>query len=156
MALATDTPWHWCIGSSKARPDDVAIKYRPARPMTQPNVSIQLHEVTIDCLDVDRVASFWAGVLGGHPHEPMPGWLRLRANTAGGSLTVNFQPVPEVKAGKARVHLDLLTDDLEAATTRVIQLGGRSTGERHDYDEGAVVVLTDPEGTELCLVEYRK
>lgn len=87
MASATDTPWHWCIGSSKARPDDVAIIHRLACPMTQPNVSIQLHEITIACLDVARVASFWAGLLGGHPHEPMPGWLRLRATTASGPLT---------------------------------------------------------------------
>jgi hypothetical protein len=35
-----------------------------------------------------------------------------------------------------------------------ITLGGRFTGERHDYDEGAVVVMADPEGNEFCLVHY--
>lgn len=64
--------------------------------------------------------------------------------------------MPEPKQGKARVHLDLLTDDLEATVARVVALDGRTTGERHDYDEGTVVVLVDPEGTEFCLVAYRR
>jgi len=114
-------------------------------------VSFRLHEITIDCLDVPGVARFWAALLGGEPFEPMPGWLRLPAPTPGGPI-VNFQPVPEPKQGKARVHLDLLTDDLDAAVARVTALGGRETGQRHDYPEGSVVVLTDPEGTEFCVV----
>ena len=68
---------------------------------------------------------------------------------------LNFQPVPEPKQGKTRVHLDLLTDDLDATLSRVVALGGRTTGERHDDDEGTVVVLADPEGTEFCVVAYR-
>jgi predicted enzyme related to lactoylglutathione lyase len=92
-------------------------------------VSFRLHEITIDCLDVRRVARFWAALLGG-------------------------EPLPEPKQGKARVHLDLLTDDLDAAIARVSALGGRETGQRHDYPEGSVVVLTDPEGTEFCVVAY--
>lgn len=36
----------------------------------------------------------------------------------------------------------------------MIRLGGRSMDERHDYDEGIVIVMADPEGNEFCLVEY--
>ena len=117
-------------------------------------VKVRLHEITIDCADVLRVATFWAGLLGGEPYKPMPGWLRLGSSSDAGPV-LNFQPVPEPKQGKARVHLDLLTDDLQATVNRVVALGGRTTGERHDYDEGTVVVLTDPEGTEFCVVAYR-
>lgn len=67
---------------------------------------------------------------------------------------LNFQPVPEPKQGKSRVHLDLLTDDLAAAVSKAVALGGYETGERHKYEEGTVAVLTDPEGTEFCLVAY--
>jgi predicted enzyme related to lactoylglutathione lyase len=116
-------------------------------------VSFRLHEITVDCADVPRAANFWAGLLGGELREPMPGWLRLGSTDDRPML--NFQPVPEPKQGKARVHLDLLTDDLDAAVARVRALGGRETGERHDYDEGSVIVLADPEGTEFCLVAYR-
>jgi hypothetical protein len=45
-------------------------------------------------------------------------------------------------------------DDVEGAIDLVAGLAGRATGERHDYDEGAVVVMTDPEGHEFCLVQY--
>jgi len=115
---------------------------------------VRLHEVTIDCTDVVREARFWSGLLGGEPSEPMPGWLRLAPSGAGAPM-VNFQPVPEPKRGKTRVHLDLLAEDLEAATAWVIRLGGRPTGERHAYDEGTVAVFTDPEGVEFCIVAYR-
>jgi predicted enzyme related to lactoylglutathione lyase len=116
-------------------------------------VFVRLHEITVDSVDVARVGAFWSALLGSELHEPMPGWLRLRPPPEGGPL-LNFQPVPEPKRGKARVHLDLVTDDLGAAIDCVIGLGGRYTGERHEYDEGTVVVMTDPEGTEFCLVEY--
>ena len=65
-----------------------------------------------------------------------------------------FPTGPRAKKGKTRVHLDLLTDDLDAATARVVALGGGPTGERHEYDEGTVVVMADPEGTEFCVVAY--
>lgn len=118
-------------------------------------VQVRLHEVTIDCRDVVRVARFWAALLGVEPYEPMPGWLRLPPPAAGAPM-VNFQPVPEPKRGKTRVHLDLLTEDLEASAARVVELGGRPTGERHAYDEGTVAVFTDPEGVEFCIVEYAR
>jgi len=55
-------------------------------------------------------------------------------------------PVPEPKVGKVRIHLDLAVDDVDSAARRVVELGGRETGERHQYPQGVVVVLTDPEG----------
>jgi predicted enzyme related to lactoylglutathione lyase len=65
---------------------------------------------------------------------------------------INIQPVPEDKVGKARVHLDVWVDDLDAAVSYVEQLGGSHTGEVHREPEGIDVVMTDPEGTEFCLV----
>ena len=114
----------------------------------------RLHEITIDCSDVATVATFWAEVFGAELREPLPGWRRLGPLTDCGPV-LNFQPVPEPKHGKARIHLDLLTDDLPAAVRRVTELGGTETGERHDYDEGSVVVMADPEGHEFCLVQHR-
>ena len=111
-----------------------------------------LHEITIDCLDVQHVAEFWAALLGAELREPLPGWRRLGPMIEGAPV-LNFQPVPEPKRGKSRIHLDLLTDDLTAAIQRVVQLGGRER-ERHVYDEGTIVVMADPEDHEFCLVEY--
>lgn len=108
--------------------------------------------VTIDCAEPDVLARFWSGLLGGELSVPLPGWLRLGAR--GGAPVLNFQPVPEPKRGKTRIHLDVTVDDIHRGMQTVLQLGGRSTDERHDYDEGVVIVMADPEGNEFCLVQY--
>ena len=114
-------------------------------------MDVRWAEVTMDCADPVRAASFWQAVLGGAIHEPLPGWRRL---TVEGRPDLTFQPVPEPKTVKARVHLDLVVDDLGEALALVTSLGGRATGERHVYPEGTVAVVTDTEGTEFCMVEY--
>ena len=48
----------------------------------------------------------------------------------------------------------MTVDHLDEAIQLVTSLGGRTTDERHDYDEGVVVVMADPEGHEFRLVQY--
>jgi hypothetical protein len=54
------------------------------------------------------------------------GWFRIGPSPAGGPA-ITFQPVPEEKAGKTRIHPDVWVEDLEAAINLVRDLGGRST-----------------------------
>jgi hypothetical protein len=109
--------------------------------------------VTIDCLDVELVARFWSALLDRPAGPSEPGWVYL--GDPGDALPrLVFQPVTEPKQGKTRVHLDIAVDDIDAGIAQVVALGGDSTGERHEYDEGVVVVMTDPEGHEFCLVQY--
>ncbi|MCW2815355.1 MAG: hypothetical protein JWN84_2810 [Nocardioides sp.] len=74
-----------------------------------------------------------------------------------------FQQVPEGKSAKNRVHLDVRVAPglqgeermaaLEAECERLVALGARRL-ERHDPQpplSHGHVVLTDPEGNELCL-----
>jgi hypothetical protein len=112
-----------------------------------------LSGITIDCIDPARLAAFWGGLLDRPEGPPMPGWRQL-GKRGDAVPRVNFQPVPERKVGKARVHVDITVDDVDDAMGSVAELGGRWTGERHDYDEGVVVVMADPEGNEFCLVQY--
>ena len=67
---------------------------------------------------------------------------------------LTFQRVPEPKTAKVRIHLDIQVDDIGAARQQVEDLGGRWSGERHDYDDGIVVIMHDPENHEFCLVQY--
>lgn len=110
--------------------------------------------VTIDCIDPVRVAHFWSSLLGREPGPSQEGWVYLGERRDPQPRLV-FQPVAEPKQGKVRIHLDVTVDDLDEAIRTVQDLGGRFTGERHEYDEGIVVVMTDPEDHEFCLVEYR-
>jgi hypothetical protein len=66
-----------------------------------------------------------------------------------------FRPVPEPKRGKNRVHFDLTTtslDDQRKSVSRLVELGARriDIGQRPDEPH---VVLADPEGNELCVIE---
>ena len=109
-------------------------------------------EVTIDCVETERVATFWGALLDapsqGHGQA---GWFRVGPLVSGGPV-INFQPVPESKVGKTRIHLDVWTDDLDAAVALVEDLGGRRLSEMGEDPEGVGFVMADPEGNEFCLV----
>ena len=109
--------------------------------------------VTFDCVDPHRVARFWSALTGREPGPSEAGWVYL-GERGDPEPRLVFQPVPEPKAGKVRIHLDVTVDDMDEAIELVTALGGRFTGERHDYDEGTVVVMADPEDHEFCLVRY--
>ena len=109
--------------------------------------------VTIDCNDPDALATFWSAVLGTAIVEPgpdRPGWRRLQPFGAGPRL--NFQPVDEPKVGKARLHLDVLVDDIDAAVERIVALGGADTGTREELPRGRIAVMRDPGGNEFCVL----
>ena len=106
----------------------------------------------MDCGDPVRVADFWSRLLDLPSRAiDLPGWFRVGPVVAGGPV-ITFQPVPEPKSGKTRLHLDIWVDDLDAAVERVRRLGGTSAGETHEYEDGTVIVMSDPEGNEFCLV----
>jgi predicted enzyme related to lactoylglutathione lyase len=113
--------------------------------------SVAWAEVTIDCLDTERVGTFWAGLLDVPLSPQGGGWFRLGPLVSGGPI-INFQPVPEPKVGKTRIHLDVWVDDLDAAVALVVSLGGSATDEVHVYEEGTVVVMADPEDNVFCVV----
>jgi predicted enzyme related to lactoylglutathione lyase len=111
-------------------------------------------EVTIDCRDTKRVATFWAGLLDLPVRAHDDGWFQLGPAIQGGPV-INIQPVSEEKVGKARVHLDLWVDDLDASIALVERLGGTHTGEAQTVPEGTNAVMADPEGTEFCVFALR-
>ncbi|GAA1541066.1 hypothetical protein GCM10009762_13210 [Dermacoccus barathri] len=111
--------------------------------------------VTIDCVDPARLARFWSDLLGRPRTAEMdaPGWASVgsRHDTA---PRLTFRAVPEARAGKVRIHLDVSVGDVEEARRRIEALGGSWAGVRHDYDEGSVLTMCDPEGNEFCIVSY--
>ncbi len=109
--------------------------------------------VTVDCVDPERVARFFSVLLGRPAGPSEDGWVYL-GERGDAQPRLVFQPVEAPQAGKVRIHLDIAVDDIDEAVREVVELGGGSTGERHDHDEGVVVVMTDPEAHEFCLVQY--
>lgn len=108
-----------------------------------------LGEVVIDCHDPVQLAQFWQRVLGGYLVRQSHEWVALEPPTG---VTVSFQRVPETKAVKNRVHLDVDVGDLQEATVAAVAAGARRLGEVM-YDEmGGFQVMADPEGNEFCLI----
>ncbi|SOD73935.1 hypothetical protein SAMN05892883_3126 [Jatrophihabitans sp. GAS493] len=112
--------------------------------------------VTIDCADPARLAAFWSALLrrpvtDEHGDDPRWATVGSRLDTA---PRLTFQRVDEPNRTKVRIHLDVQVDDVAAGRDEVESLGGSWSGERHDYDEGVVMVMKDPEGHEFCLVQH--
>ena len=68
--------------------------------------------LVIDTTDPGQLAPFWCALLDVQVEESIgDGQFIVLSRTADG-LSVGFQQVPEAKAGKNRLHLDLVVDDL--------------------------------------------
>jgi predicted enzyme related to lactoylglutathione lyase len=115
-------------------------------------VSLQLDKVTFDCADVMAVARFWAAALD---WEVVPGSEPEGAaisDPSGRSGGFYFQPVPESKVTKNRVHIDLRPSGAMATeVARLQQLGATIQG-RVDEGDSYWTVMRDPEGNELCVL----
>jgi hypothetical protein len=102
-------------------------------------MALDLVALTFDASDPERLAGFWAGVLG--PDEPAGFELR-------------FQPSAQPKWGPNQMHFDLTSTSLEdqrATVERALDLGGQHIDVGQRPDEGHVV-LADPEGNEFCVI----
>ncbi|GAA1604181.1 VOC family protein [Kribbella sancticallisti] len=138
-------------------------------------------QLTVDANDPALLARFWAEALGYRAVPPDGGetwWAHYRGrlegksafadrlfDPAGAGPAIWFQQVPEEKAGKNRLHLDLYPtgrDDaltfgqrveiVEARVAELVELGASvqhrfGTEDEPDY----YVVLRDPEGNEFCV-----
>jgi catechol 2,3-dioxygenase-like lactoylglutathione lyase family enzyme len=138
-------------------------------------------QVVIDCADPAKLAEFWAAALGyripGPPGEfaTWPDYLRAQGvpesefNSAsavedpdGVGPRIFFQRVPEPKAGKNRVHVDVnagggrgTPEDerakrVDEAVVALVAAGATRVEERSQMGE-RWVVMQDPEGNEFCV-----
>ena len=113
---------------------------------------MRLHNVTFDAHDPVALATFWSAVLerplgeGAGEHFAFidrtptdPAWL--------------FIHVPEGKAAKNRMHVDLDCDDLAAARAQLEGLGASFVHEQREYGV-SWMTFRDPEGNEFCVARH--
>jgi hypothetical protein len=138
-------------------------------------------QVTFDCADPAGLGGFWALALGYREQEPPDGFATwedfLRAqgvpesawnsmyavvDPEGKGPRLLFQKVPEGKAAKNRVHLDLDVGGGRGAPIAERRRRTREAAERLagagatevrvvDEDDEHWIVMRDPEGNEFCL-----
>jgi predicted enzyme related to lactoylglutathione lyase len=123
-------------------------------------MATRLVHMVIDARDPSGLAAFWAAALGwevdlGEPDEAVV-WPAGFDYPGPEAVPLVFVPVPEPKAVKNRIHLDLATQSTAHQADLVGRL--RALGAVPvDIGQGDVpwVVLADPEGNEFCVLEPR-
>ena len=113
--------------------------------------------MTIDCVDIERMANFWQEVLGYERRLVEEPYIRLFKPRSDRIIyLLILQTVPEAKTVKHRVHLDLASDDVDVEVERLVSLGATVlTAPRRIEAETVggrrVALLADPEGGEFCV-----
>jgi catechol 2,3-dioxygenase-like lactoylglutathione lyase family enzyme len=119
-------------------------------------MALRIGMVTADCADPEALAAFWAAALQTKVVFEVEGFVMLAPPGEGGPA-LGFQRVPEERAGKNRLHLDLGAPQggRAAEVARLVGLGATELGERGGDEYGLVwTTLTDPEGNEFCVGEH--
>ena len=111
-------------------------------------------DLALDALDHQRLADWWCAALGYARREARQGeewpedWPVLVMDPSGHGPMIWFNPVPEARAGKNRMHLDVWGD-----IGQLLRMGAtlvRARGAEISWD-----VLADPEGNEFCVFRPR-
>jgi catechol-2,3-dioxygenase len=123
-----------------------------ARVGTVSAMSVKLGTVVVDCADPEALSRFWCDVLEWHVVDRDDDGAVEIGPADQQHLTLLFEPVPERKTSKNRLHFDInpLRSDQETELERLLALGARKV----DLGQGdqSWVVLADPEGNEFCLL----
>ncbi|WP_338497075.1 VOC family protein [Streptomyces sp. SJL17-4] len=104
-----------------------------------------VRHVTIDCTDAYALATFWAQALDSKVSpDDAPGDEEALVETPGAALL--FIQVPEAKAVKNRVHLDLQPQDRtrDEEVERLLGLGATLLDDRRNPDGTGWATLGDP------------
>jgi len=108
--------------------------------------------IVIDALHPEVLAEFWCAVLGWQVVAVEADLVSI-APPDGTGPTIDLARVPEAKAVKNRLHLDLRADGRPTVDElqRLLALGARRTDVGQEPGS-SWVVLADPEGNEFCLL----
>jgi catechol 2,3-dioxygenase-like lactoylglutathione lyase family enzyme len=115
-------------------------------------MAVRLEAVTFEVADVARVADFWAGLLGRTVLVEPGGALVAGDQTQVG---LRFVTSETEQVGPRRLHLHLTSSSLEDQQRSVetaLRLGGRHIDVGQEPSD-KFVVLADPDGNELCVIE---
>ena len=125
-----------------------------------------LYDIVFDCHHPAVLARFWAAALEGYEVAPYDEAERARLRALGiddveddPTVLVQgptlpryfFQRVPEGKAVKNRMHLDIEVPEIETEVSRLVELGATRLQAGTCEEHGSTwIPMADPEGNEFC------
>jgi hypothetical protein len=114
-------------------------------------MTLKVANIGIDCVDVWKVAKFWAAALGRPVDEGSSDVFASigSSDAQRGEPAWFFHKVPEPKTAKSRMHGDLIDSDPELVASLVAL--GATVVEEHDLGFHSWTVMEDPEGNVFCV-----
>jgi predicted enzyme related to lactoylglutathione lyase len=108
-------------------------------------------ELILDCAEPKRLARFWLEALDYRNYYTDTN-LAVLIPKEGTASPLLLQGVPEAKACKNRMHLDIVVDDIEVEVHRLEALGAhRIDKEAQRFGGTRLVRMSDPEQNEFCV-----
>ncbi|MER6684604.1 VOC family protein [Streptomyces olivaceoviridis] len=112
-------------------------------------MSLKPGMITMNCVDPQELAKWWADVLGSKIAKDHGDFVIVEAQP----VPMGFQRVPEKPQGKNHVHVDFAappgTGQAEEVE-RLVALGARIV-DKHSIPGLTWTVLQDPAGNEFCV-----
>jgi predicted enzyme related to lactoylglutathione lyase len=85
---------------------------------------------------------------------PGPASLAVLVPEDGTASPLVLQRVPEPKAGKNRMHVDIVADDVEPEVERLEAIGARRLHNGiQRFGQTRWITMADPEGNEFCVCD---
>jgi catechol-2,3-dioxygenase len=113
---------------------------------------VEVAAIVLDVRNLDRETAFWSALLGSSVIGQGDGWVDVALLGVDGPV-LSLQKTPRRWWRKSRLHLDVVVDDVERATSRAIMLGASTVPQVPGSGSARWQVLADPEGNEFCLLE---
>ena len=109
---------------------------------------LDVHCITINALDPQRLAAFWATLLDGTERDAGNGFVLVEPNEGG--MRLLFQQADAATPEPGWIHLDCSVAEREFAVAEICRLGG-SLVERRSDNHADWIVMADPEGNPFCI-----
>lgn len=115
-------------------------------------------EITMDALDAEPVADWWAKALGFEELYRRDPYVVIGPPQGDHRPRMVIQQVGAVTPGKAPVHLDLRVDDPEAEVGRLTALGASIEWTVDETADAFIrwTTMADPWGTVFCVCPARE
>lgn len=108
-------------------------------------MALKIANITVNTERPRELAQWWAAALGG---EVTADWGEYVFISAAEGPGMGFQYVEHPTPG--RVHMDIVTDDVEAEVERLVADGAKHVADR-GVDGLTWTTLADPDGNEFCV-----
>jgi catechol 2,3-dioxygenase-like lactoylglutathione lyase family enzyme len=119
----------------------------------KPSSGVVVGAVVVDVNDLEKQAEFWTALLGSEILGREPDWVDIARLGESGPL-LSLQRVPEGKAGKNRLHLDIMVDDFAVTSSAALDLGASPASPLYEAETTPWQIFHDPEGNEFCLISH--